>query len=75
MSENAQTPLGVQPIVIRLREQREHDLKAIRAAMVEHIANFDTYSTVADKEDEAKLEGMRSMLVLFDVQARWLESL
>ena len=60
---------------VRLREQREHDLKAIRAAIVEHIENFDTYSKVADREDEAKLEGMRSVLVLFDVQARWLESL
>ena len=73
--KNAETATPVDRIVIRLREQREHDLKAIRAAMVEHIDNFDTYSTVADKADEATLEGMRSMLVLFDVQARWLESL
>ena len=73
--DNASSATQVHGIVIRLREQREHDLKAIRAAMVEHIDNFDTYSTVADKADEATLEGMRSMLVLFDVQARWLENL
>lgn len=75
MSENAQTPLGVQPIVICLREQRRHDMKAIRDAMVEDIENFDTYSKIADKEDEAILKGKRSMLTLFDVYQRWLEQL
>jgi len=75
MSENAQTPLRVEPIVIRLREQRQHDMKAIRDAMVEDIENFDTYSKIADKEDEAILKGKQSMLTLFDVYQRWLEQL
>ena len=73
--ETTESATTVDRIVIGLREQREHDLKSIRAAMLEHIENFDTYSTIADKADEATLEGLRSMLVLFDVQARWLESL
>jgi hypothetical protein len=60
---------------VKLREQRSHDLKAIRDAIVEDIENFDTYSKIADKEDEAVLKGKRSILTLFDVYVRWLESL
>ena len=33
------------------------------------------YSKIADKEDEAVLKGKRSILTLFDVYVRWLESL
>ena len=73
--ENASSATPVDCIVIRLREQREHDLKAIRAAIVEDIENFDTYSKIADKEDEAVLRGQRSILTLFNVCVRWLESL
>ena len=72
---SAATPVEASITMICLRKQRAHDMKAIRDAMVEAIDNFDTYSVIANKEDEARLEGMRSMLTLFDVYQRWLEQL
>lgn len=70
--ENARTPSECDPNITILRQQREQDLAAIRAAIVEDIDNFDTYSKIADKQDEATLNGKRSILTLFDVYVRWL---
>ena len=56
------------------RKKYDRDMDSIRFAMTQSIETYDQYSVIADKEDEARLDGMRSMLTLFDVQRRMCES-
>lgn len=54
--------------------KRRRDLDSIRLAMQQAMDTFDAFATVADKTDEATLEGMRAMLSVFDAEVRMCDS-
>jgi hypothetical protein len=54
--------------------KRRRDLDSIRFAMQQAMDTFDAFATVADKTDEATLEGMRAMLSAFDAEVRMCDS-
>ena len=54
--------------------KRKRDLDSIRFAMQQALDTFDAFATLADKTDEATLNGMRSMLSAFDAEVRMCDS-
>jgi hypothetical protein len=48
-------------------DKRKRDIESIRFAMQQLFESTDTFSTIADPIDEARLDGMRRMLTVFDV--------
>jgi hypothetical protein len=54
--------------------KRRRDLESIRFAMQQAMDTFDAFATVADKTDEATLEGMRAMLSAFDAEVRMCDN-
>lgn len=60
--------------IMAANEKRIDDIASIRAAMQQQIDTTDTFSTIADPIDEARLDGMRRMLTVFNVSVRQCES-
>ena len=55
-------------------DKRQRDLESIRFAMQQVMDTFDAYATLADKTDEAVLNGMRAMMAAFDAEVRMCDS-
>jgi hypothetical protein len=49
------------------KSKYRQDIDSIRFAMQELLDQTDRFSTVADKSDEARLDGMRAMLATFNL--------
>lgn len=61
---------NVAEVAEALEDRRKNHIASIRFALQQKIDTFDRYSTIADPIDEAKLQAMRDMLVVFDVAVR-----
>ncbi len=55
-------------------DKRKRDLESVRFAMQQVMDTFDAYATLADKTDEAVLNGMRAMMAAFDAEVRMCDS-
>jgi len=49
------------------KTKHQEDIDSIRFAMQSLLDQTDRFSTVADKADEARLDGMRAMLATFNL--------
>ena len=49
------------------KTKHQEDIDSIRFAMQELLDQTDRFSAVADKVDEARLDGMRAMLATFNL--------